>query len=181
MDRAVLTAFLNLTVPLKIAELEQEGGPTDYQIAYMREHTVSEHADDLMFGSSKHQAELAKHLSDTLAVLAFTWGGVRAFDCHFVAKCAGNERYMTIRTVVDRLLDDADGDTAASRRAAQFLLSLWNGAQFKVDLQALLDADAQQFNDMQTVFKGLFGQKTQLEIYLDQQRVPRIIERWGKV
>ena len=56
-----------------------------------------------------------------------------------------------LRDALDRLLDSAYGDTGGSRRAAEFLLSLWNGARFTANLQELLYVDKAQFTDMQTL------------------------------
>ena len=78
-----LRGFLLLAVPLKIAHLERQGGPNETQWQYVREHNVSQKADELIYGSSQEQARLARECVYALAVLAFKPGGVRAFGCHF--------------------------------------------------------------------------------------------------
>lgn len=80
---------------------------------------------------------------------------------------------------IERLIDIARGDSGGSRRAAKFLLSLWDGDRFKVDLQELLYVDQEQFEDMQAVMKGLFDLNAQLYTFVSQETMSPILEIWG--
>ncbi len=82
---------------------------------------------------------------------------------------------------LERLLKLAYGDTGGSRRAAQFLLSLWNGNDFKADLQELLYVDPDIFSDMQEVTKYLYENNYQLDSLVSQSEMNPVIERWGDV
>jgi hypothetical protein len=84
------------------------------------------------------------------------------------------------KKALDSLLHSANGDTGSSRRAAQFLLSLWNGTRFRADLQELLYVDRAQFDDMQTVIRELYATKNQLDTYVTEEQMRPIIEEWGK-
>lgn len=94
--------------------------------------------------------------------------------------------YMTtensdqLRDALDRLLDNAYGDTGSSRRAAEFLLSLWNGARFTANLQELLYVDKAQFTDMQTVLQALYRSKAQLDTFVTEEQMKPVIEDWGQ-
>jgi hypothetical protein len=85
-----------------------------------------------------------------------------------------------LRDALDRLLDNAYGDTGGSRRAAEFLLSLWNGARFTANLQELLYVDKAQFTDMQTVLQALYQSKAQLDTFVTEEQMKPVIEDWGK-
>ena len=85
-----------------------------------------------------------------------------------------------LRDALDRLLDNAYSDTGGSRRAAEFLLSLWNGARFTANLQELLYVDKAQFTDMQTVFQELYRSKAQLDTFVSEDQMKPIVEDWGK-
>jgi hypothetical protein len=85
-----------------------------------------------------------------------------------------------LRDALDRLLDSAYGDTGGSRRAAEFLLSLWNGVRFKADLQELLYVAKAQFADMQTVFEELYRLNAQLDTFVTEDQMKPVIEGWGK-
>jgi hypothetical protein len=69
-------------------------------------------------------------------------------DIQAMASTGGPEQ---ITSAIGRVLENAYRDTGASRRAAQFLLSLWNGQRYTANLQELLYVDAGLFSDMQTV------------------------------
>jgi hypothetical protein len=84
-----------------------------------------------------------------------------------------------ITSAIGRLLENAYRDTGASRRAAQFLLSLWNGQRYKANLQELLYVDAGLFSDMQTVLHELYGKNAQLDTYVTEDRMRPVIELWG--
>jgi hypothetical protein len=92
----------------------------------------------------------------------------------------GNEQ-ENITAAIEHLLDCASGDTGGSRRAAQFLLSLWNGNRFKANLQELLYIDKSYFKDMQTVLQTLYETKEQLDTHVTENRMKPVVERWGAV
>jgi hypothetical protein len=81
---------------------------------------------------------------------------------------------------LERLLDSAYSDTGGSRRAAQFLLSLWNGSRFKADLQELLYVDQAPFADMQTVLQTLYQLNAQLDTFVNEDQMKPIVENWGQ-
>ena len=89
--------------------------------------------------------------------------------------------HQKVTDALERLLRTASGDTGGSRRAAEFLLGLWNGAQFKADLQELLYTDKPQFEDMQTVMRELHTTKDQLDTYVTEEQMKPVIEAWGEV
>ncbi len=81
---------------------------------------------------------------------------------------------------LERLLDSAYSDTGGSRRAAQFLLSLWNGARYKADLQELLYVDQAHFSDMEKVLQALYQLNAQLDTFVTEDQMKPIIEIWGQ-
>jgi hypothetical protein len=52
---------------------------------------------------------------------------------------------------LETLFHHARGDTGGSKRCATFLLSLWNGDNFKADLQEILYNDSDIFHSMMEV------------------------------
>lgn len=77
-----------------------------------------------------------------------------------------------------RLLERAGQDTGGGRRAAQFLLSLWNGQRYRADLQELLSVDGDAFADMLFVLQALHLSNDQLDTYLSEEIKP-VLELWG--
>ena len=88
---------------------------------------------------------------------------------------------MDTKQTIDRLLPIARGDTGGSSRVAQFLLSLWNGYRYRVDLQDLLYIDNDIFQDMIQVLNDLHQTNTQLDTYLVENDIKPVIENWGDV
>ena len=78
-----------------------------------------------------------------------------------------------------RLLVIAKGDTGGSSRVAQFLLSLWNGYRYRVDLQDLLYIDEAIFNDMAQVMMDLYRTGMQLDSYLKESDITPVAQQWG--
>lgn len=91
-----------------------------------------------------------------------------------LSETSSDERYY-----VENLLRYARGDTGGSRRAAQFLLSLWNGDIFKADLQELLYVDPELFEKMHTLLGLLYKSNSQLSTWVSQEEMNPIIEIWG--
>lgn len=90
------------------------------------------------------------------------------------------EEQNKIIGALERLIDSAYSDTGGSRRAAQFLLSLWNGARYKTDLQELLYVEQSHFEDMQTVLQALYQLNAQLDTFVNEDQMKPIIEMWGR-
>ncbi|MGC1953222.1 MAG: hypothetical protein WA970_11775 [Gammaproteobacteria bacterium] len=103
------------------------------------------------------------------------WQSLFRYSPHMTTKHSDE-----LRDALDRLLDSAYADTGGSRRAAEFLLSLWNGARFTANLQELLYVDTAQFTDMQTVLQELYRSKAQLDTFVTEDQMKPIIEDWGK-
>ena len=85
-----------------------------------------------------------------------------------------------ITGALESLLENAYRDTGGSRRAAQFLLSLWNVARYKVDLQELLYVESDQFVDMLTVLQEFYRLNAQLDTFVNEDQIKPIIEMWGE-
>lgn len=99
----VLPAFLGMTVPLRIAELQAAGGPTQQQRDWCRIYADRLGSDGtalLYRTTSRAQraartdtASMAADLSLALAILAFQPGGVKFGSLRFDASsCACTER-----------------------------------------------------------------------------------------
>jgi len=87
----------------------------------------------------------------------------------------------TFEGALGLLLRHARHDTGGSRRCASFLLSLWNGGNFKADLQELLYIDRDIHEAMLIVFSHLFDTRNQLSTYVTQEQIDPIIDVWGNV
>ena len=82
---------------------------------------------------------------------------------------------------LELLFQHAKSDTGGSRRCAAFLLSLWDGNEFKVDLQALLYIDTAIHEAMIIVFRHLHVSNNQLYTYVNQAQMAPVIDVWGEV
>ena len=92
---SLLAISLSAAVPLRIMELQRQGGPTemDWRNAADFGQILAEKGDVLQFGYGKRKpqagepsvADLFNRLAQALAVLAFIPGGVRVFGMHFAA------------------------------------------------------------------------------------------------
>jgi len=60
------------------------------------------------------------------------------------------------------------------------LLSLWNGASFKADLQELLYNDRQIFQAMIEVLSYLYEHNQQLSSLVSQSEIDPVMEAWGR-
>lgn len=82
-----LTTWLDMAVPLEIARLREQGGPSDadWEQARSMAGTLASEADDLLYRSKIRgtSARLAGMVAFQLAVLAFAPGGVRIFGRHW--------------------------------------------------------------------------------------------------
>lgn len=78
------------------------------------------------------------------------------------------------------LLTHARSDTGGSRRCAMFLLSLWNGGNFKADLQDVLYNDPDIFNAMLEVLRYLYEHNLQLDSLISESEIKPVMRRWGQ-
>ena len=82
---------------------------------------------------------------------------------------------------VSVLVKHARGDTGGSGRCAMFLLSLWNGHEFKADLQELLYNETEIFSATISVLQHLFEKNEQIDNFVSQAEMDPIISLWGRV
>lgn len=83
----MLAMHLECFVPIEIIQLQRVGGPTDWHVeeALRKMATLREPgSSEALFFLDKGQTRFAVSvLVESLAVLAFVPGGVKAFGCHF--------------------------------------------------------------------------------------------------
>ena len=92
----------------------------------------------------------------------------------------GMIKEIKLQKSITLLLKLAQGDSGGSRKCAMFLLSLWNGDDFKADLQELLYNDAEIFYSMISIFEYLYKSNNQLDCLVTQADINPIITLWGK-
>ena len=86
-----------------------------------------------------------------------------------------------LRQALENLLKHARADHGGGRRCAMFLLSLWNGGNFKADLQDLLYVDPIIHDSMVYVLDGLYYKGSQLDNYLTEDEIKPVYDLWGEV
>lgn len=88
-DAFLLKLHLSAFVPLRILELQQQGGITDEDLAHVRSYQkdIAAHGDEILFRSPQpgQTATRINQLVDAIAVLAFCPGGITLFGMHFDA------------------------------------------------------------------------------------------------
>jgi hypothetical protein len=93
---ALLAVHLSAQVPLYIAELRAQGGPTDADrdTAQRLGPVIAAHGDRLLYRSTRagETAGLANDLGFAIAVLSFCPGGVTVFGQHWEANAQVEER-----------------------------------------------------------------------------------------
>ena len=77
------------------------------------------------------------------------------------------------------LLKTAGGDSGGARRAAQFMLSLWDGSKYRADLQECLYCEMEMHKAMLWVWHGLYATSSQLDSYVTFEEVEPILDMWG--
>lgn len=87
MSDSHLAIAISVAVPLRILELQAQGGPSQEQLNRLPEisRNLSEHGDALLY-QSKKQGETARLFNDmalAIAILAFAPGGVTIFGRHY--------------------------------------------------------------------------------------------------
>jgi hypothetical protein len=82
--RLLLQTFLEVTVPLAIADLARQGGPQRWHYEQARAFgaTLGEQGDQILFRGPETGA-LVGRLAQALAVLSFVPGGVHFLDRHW--------------------------------------------------------------------------------------------------
>ena len=87
---------------------------------------------------------------------------------------------MKIEDALTLLIEHANQDHGGSARCAMFLLSLWDGATYKADLQDLLYNDSNVFQAMMITIQTFFVNHEQLDSYVTSKQMGPIITAWGK-
>lgn len=86
----LLPRMMGMAVVLRIATMEEMGGPSAEDVARARETSgmLGEHGDVLLHGGGKpgQCADLFNRTAHAIAVLAFAPGGVEIFGARFEAK-----------------------------------------------------------------------------------------------
>lgn len=80
---------------------------------------------------------------------------------------------------LELLLKHTRTDTGGGRRCAMFLLSLWNGDDYKADLQALMYTDPDTFEAMAYVLNALYYSNGKLDSYLAEAEIKPVIDLWA--
>ena len=80
-----LPHFVAAFVPLRIAELEAQGGPTDDDLRRVQGHLpdFGARGEALLYRIDGETGPMAGKLLDAIAVLAFQPGGITIFGQHF--------------------------------------------------------------------------------------------------
>jgi len=86
---------------------------------------------------------------------------------------------MQINDSIKFLLKHAYGDSGGSRRCAMFLLSLWDGKEFKADRQDILYNDAEIFSAMIFVLQYLYVSNAQLDNFVSEAEIKPVVDAWG--
>jgi hypothetical protein len=79
---------------------------------------------------------------------------------------------------VNLLIDHASGSNDDDLQCTMFLLSLWNGKAFKVNLQELLFANTHIHAAMLRVLQYLYTHNVHLVDFIDENQVQRVLEAW---
>lgn len=98
-DTHSLIPFLDCTVPLEIHALESRGGPddADLEAAHAFGSDLALRGDVMLFGGGKpgEAGTLASKCARSIAVLAFSAGGVTVFGEHWEAQARPVGAYYT--------------------------------------------------------------------------------------
>ena len=80
-----LPLFVDAFVPLRIAELEAQGGPTDDDWTRIKGYPADfgPRGEALLYRVEGETGEMAWKLLDAIAVLAFSPGGITIFGRHY--------------------------------------------------------------------------------------------------
>ena len=78
-----------------------------------------------------------------------------------------------VKWALKMLLDIAQTDSGGGGRCARFLLSLWDGGSYQVDLQDLMFIDEEYFSAMMMVYQHLYSENTQLDALVTNAEMAR--------
>lgn len=99
-----IQTMLDAAVPLYIAELSSQGGPSDADLETARAfgRTLAERGDVLLYGGKPGDAgDLANSCAKSIAALAFCPGGVTVFGRHWEADLSLPAVYYTPRRIIE--------------------------------------------------------------------------------
>ncbi|RLB91506.1 MAG: hypothetical protein DRH50_10965 [Deltaproteobacteria bacterium] len=89
-DDSMLKFFLDMSVPLRVMELKQRGGPAkdDFERVHSYLPLLGEEGNFLWMRSEKKgtTAKVANAVADAIAVLSFSPGGVTLFGRHWESR-----------------------------------------------------------------------------------------------
>jgi len=85
-----------------------------------------------------------------------------------------------IRNALTMLVRIGEGDSGGSGRCAKFLLSLWDGSSYHVDLQDMMYVDDDVFSAMMMIYQHLHGNNLQLDALISQDEMSGVLGMWGK-
>lgn len=81
----LLPIHLQTAVPLRIAELEAQGGPTSEDFARIQSYSedLGANGDAILFYVKGKTSEMVTKLVDEIAVMSFVPGGITTFGLNF--------------------------------------------------------------------------------------------------
>ncbi len=85
-----------------------------------------------------------------------------------------------LKNALQLLLRTAEQDHGGAGRCARFLLSLWDGGNYKVDLQDLMYIDAEYFSAMLMVYQHLHANNLQLDGLVSQAEINPVLGHVGE-
>jgi hypothetical protein len=92
--QTLLTAHLEMAVPIQIHDYLSKGGPSEVDFGRIRNvypTQIGSHGDAVQFRDSKWTATIITMVVDGLAVLSFVPGGVTAFGLHWETRVPESE------------------------------------------------------------------------------------------
>lgn len=101
-------------------------------------------------------------------------------DSKIIPMRSGDSSIKGFDGALKLLLTHARKDTGGAKRCAMFILSLWNGDDFKADLQALMYTDKDIFEAMLSVYRTLYERNQQLSSVVTDEQIRPIYEVWGE-
>lgn len=80
---------------------------------------------------------------------------------------------------INQLYEWAISDDKNASTAGAYLLSLWDGERFQVNLQQFLQCDESFYHTTRTVFAHLYVNNHQLTDYMSDDEILLVIDKWG--
>jgi len=82
------------------------------------------------------------------------------------------------------IIRHAQGDTSGSNRCAAFLLALWDGGKYPIDLQDMMYLDDTIYTSMLYILRMLYDYNAQLDTFINQETLETIFvlenDKWRK-